>query len=111
MGIIIFLGTDERFCSVPGKARNGKELLPTLHKPARKVSLSLPEQIDYLPEVKELLTLEIVADVGVSIFKQLMARLMTTEGAGVRERKCCYRSLLALAAVSTITVIIIIIII
>ena len=55
MGIIIFLGTDRRFCSVPGKARNGKELLPTLHKPARKVSLSLPEQIDNFPEVKDLL--------------------------------------------------------
>ena len=44
MGIIIFLGTDGRFCSVPRKARNGQELLPALCKSARKVGLSLPKQ-------------------------------------------------------------------
>ena len=37
-----------------------------------------------MPEVKELLTPEMAPHVGVSIFKLLMAGLMTTEEAGVK---------------------------
>ena len=85
--IVIFLGTDGRFRAIPGKTRNGKELLPTLSKPTRKVSY---HYLIMAAEVKEIL-LRIVTEVEVHIFKQLMARITITEGAGLglgKKRSC-----------------------
>ena len=66
------------------------------------MSLSLPNhgsKSGNLPDVKELLTLEIVAEIGIAVFKELTARIMTAEGDELGERRCCYRRSLDLAPV------------